>query len=54
MGFGRPIYDWGVPLLARGQEGRAILERFAELSRPYGTKVTIDGEVARVDLTPAA
>lgn len=54
MGFGRPIYDRGVPLLARGPEARAILERFAELSRPYGTKVAIDGDVAHIDLTPAA
>lgn len=54
MGFGRPIYDRGVPLLARGLEAKAILERFAELSRPYGTKVAIDGDIARIDLTSAA
>lgn len=54
MGFGRPIYDRGVPMLARGAEATAILERFAALSRPYGTRVVIDGETARIDLTPAA
>lgn len=32
----------GRPRLAEGEEGRTILERFAALSKPYGTTVDVD------------
>ena len=50
LGFGRPLFDRGLPTLAHGEDARRILERLAELSRPYGTRITIDGEVGRVEL----
>jgi poly-gamma-glutamate synthesis protein (capsule biosynthesis protein) len=33
----------GRPRLARGEEGRNILERFAALSKPFGTTIDVDG-----------
>jgi poly-gamma-glutamate synthesis protein (capsule biosynthesis protein) len=42
----------GRPRLASGEEGQAILNRFAELSRPFGTKVSVDGGSAHVPLGP--
>jgi hypothetical protein len=44
------VGDRGNPRLARGEEARAILHRLAELSRPYGTEIDIDGETGRVRL----
>jgi poly-gamma-glutamate synthesis protein (capsule biosynthesis protein) len=41
----------GRPRLAEGEEARAILERFAELSRPFGTTVSINGAAAHVSLS---
>ena len=40
----------GRPRLAGADEGRAILERFAALSQPFGTKVSINGASASVAL----
>jgi poly-gamma-glutamate capsule biosynthesis protein CapA/YwtB (metallophosphatase superfamily) len=40
----------GRPRLAEGAEGRAILDRFADLSRPFGTTVSIEGASASVVL----
>ncbi len=39
----------GRPRLAGADEGRAILERFAELSRPFGTELAGDGKSVRLD-----
>jgi hypothetical protein len=50
MGFGEPLDRRGTPRLAHGEEARAILEGLARLSAPYGTHVTIDGEVGRLRL----
>ncbi|HWM89268.1 MAG TPA: CapA family protein [Thermoanaerobaculia bacterium] len=49
LGYGRPLYERGIPALARGEDARRILEKVAELSRPYGTRMIIDGEVGRID-----
>ena len=38
----------GRPRLAGADEGRAILERFAELSRPFGTELASDGTSVRL------
>jgi poly-gamma-glutamate capsule biosynthesis protein CapA/YwtB (metallophosphatase superfamily) len=40
----------GRPRLAGAEEARSILERFAELSRPFGTTVSINGGSAAVAL----
>jgi poly-gamma-glutamate capsule biosynthesis protein CapA/YwtB (metallophosphatase superfamily) len=50
LGYGRPLFERGLPALARGEDARRILERLAELSRPYGTRIAIDGEVGRIEL----
>ena len=41
----------GLPRAAKGAQARHLLERFAELSKPYGTGVRITGETAAVALS---
>lgn len=48
LGLGEARYRRGRPRLASKEQGRAILDRFAALSKPYGT--TIDVEKSRVAL----
>jgi poly-gamma-glutamate capsule biosynthesis protein CapA/YwtB (metallophosphatase superfamily) len=43
----------GLPSPAKGDQGRYILERLAELSRPFGTTVEVKGEVAEIRLRGA-
>ena len=45
MGFGRPIPQRGRPLLAQGQVAHDILTWLQHVSEPFGTKITIDGEI---------
>jgi hypothetical protein len=40
----------GFPVVASGSAARAVLDRMAELSEPYGTKITVDGGIGRVTL----
>jgi poly-gamma-glutamate synthesis protein (capsule biosynthesis protein) len=40
----------GLPQPATGAKGRYILERLARLSRPFGTRIVIRGDSARVQL----
>ncbi len=40
----------GRPRLAGGEEAQSILKRFAELSRPFGTTLSINGGSAAVAL----
>jgi poly-gamma-glutamate capsule biosynthesis protein CapA/YwtB (metallophosphatase superfamily) len=40
----------GLPRVATGERAYAILQRLADLSRPFGTNVEINGEVAAVKL----
>ena len=47
LGFGLPRSRNGMPAPAKGS---AILERYAEMSKPYGTKMEINGNVATVIL----
>ena len=42
----------GIPAPATGEKARYILERLAELSRPYGTSVEIKGDKAVIRLNP--
>ena len=54
LGFGQPLYERGLPSLARGEEGREILEGFATLSKAYGTTVTVRDGVGVVELGKTA
>ncbi len=53
LGFGRPRGERGRPVLADASAARRILERLARLSEPFGTKITVDGTVGRVELLAA-
>jgi len=48
LGFGQPVYRRGQPRLADGDEAREILERFATLSRPFGTVIRIEHDCGYV------
>ncbi len=50
LGYGEPAFRRGLPHLAQGEHGNAILRRFAALSEPYGTRIRIDGDRAEVEL----
>jgi len=52
LGFGNPPHRRGRPKLAEGAEARAILEDFARLSRPFGTKIEIGDSVALLRAAP--
>ena len=40
----------GLPKPATGDQARYILERFADLSRPFGTKLEVNGDTAEIKL----
>ena len=49
--FPRPfIATRGLPKPALGEQAAYILERLAELSRPFGTTVVVKGDTAEIDL----
>jgi len=50
LGFGQPLWERGIPMLGRGDEAREILEHIADLSKPYGTAMTIEDGVGRIAL----
>lgn len=50
MGFGEPIHERGLPLLARGEAAASILQGLAKLSQPFGTEIEIADGVGRVRL----
>lgn len=50
LGWKEARHKRGRPRLAEGEEGRAILERFAGLSKPFGTTVEIGTQSATVAL----
>lgn len=45
LGYGRTLTQSGVPRLAAPEMARLILERLAGLSRPYGTRISIEGNI---------
>jgi poly-gamma-glutamate synthesis protein (capsule biosynthesis protein) len=45
MGFGRPIPQRGRPLLAQGQVAHETLEWLQHVSEPFGTQISIEGDV---------
>ena len=50
LGFKRPRYQRGRPLLAEGEEAREVLSLFQRLSAPFGTNIEIEGDVGVVRL----
>jgi poly-gamma-glutamate synthesis protein (capsule biosynthesis protein) len=48
LGYGRSLTQSGVPRLASPEMAREVLERLAVLSRPYGTQISIEGNVGVV------
>ncbi|MBV9834936.1 MAG: CapA family protein [Alphaproteobacteria bacterium] len=50
LGWKEARHKRGRPRLAEGEEGRTILERFAALSKPFGTAVEIGPQSATVAL----
>jgi hypothetical protein len=40
----------GLPSPATGEQARYILERLADLSRPFGTKIEVKGDAAEIRL----
>lgn len=54
LGHRRPVSQRGLPRLAAGDHGAAILARFARLSEPFKTRFTQQGDRAVVDLTSSA
>ena len=40
-------YAEGRPMLAHGENARRIIERLQRLSAPYGTEITMDGDIGR-------
>jgi hypothetical protein len=39
-----------LPKLATGEQAQYILERLADLSRPFGTTVVVNGDMAEIKL----
>jgi len=50
LGWKEARHRRGRPRLAEGEEARSILDRFAALSKPYGTTIKVDGTTASVVL----
>jgi poly-gamma-glutamate synthesis protein (capsule biosynthesis protein) len=48
VGYGKPRWQQGRPVLADGEVAQEILERYQRLSKPFGTNVSIDGNVGIV------
>lgn len=54
LGYGERLTRSGTPRLASPPVARRILERLQRVSKPYGTSITIDGDVGVIRLTPAS
>jgi poly-gamma-glutamate capsule biosynthesis protein CapA/YwtB (metallophosphatase superfamily) len=50
LGYGKPRWQAGRPLLAEGDVAREILERYQRLSKPFGTRVQVQGNVGLIRL----
>lgn len=50
LGFGKPLYERGLPTIARGEKAVEILTGLAALSKPFGTTITIEDGVGRIVL----
>ena len=49
-GYGKPRWQQGRPVLADGDVAREILDRYQRLSKPFGTRVQITGNVGLIRL----
>ncbi|WP_227779088.1 CapA family protein [Haladaptatus pallidirubidus] len=50
LGYEQPRPRRGRPVLATETKASEILETAVSLSEPYGTEITIDGEIGRIDV----
>ena len=50
LGLGKPRQQYGTPMLADSGKAKAIVERMARLSEPYGTKISFEQRVGVVSL----
>jgi poly-gamma-glutamate synthesis protein (capsule biosynthesis protein) len=50
LGYGDTVLRRGRPQRAHGELAHSILTRYADLSRPFGTELSIDGDHALVTL----
>ena len=50
MGFGRPIPQRGRPVLAEGPIAQGTLKWLQDVSQPFGTEITIEGDVGYIRL----
>ena len=48
VGYGKPRWQQGRPVLADGEVAQEILERYQRLSKPFGTRVDIADNVGIV------
>jgi poly-gamma-glutamate synthesis protein (capsule biosynthesis protein) len=44
LGFGRPVPQRGRPVLAEGKVAQEVLDWLRELSKPFGTRIDIEGD----------
>ena len=49
-GYGKPRWQQGRPMLAEGDVAKEILDRYQRLSKPFGTRVQIRGNVGVIRL----
>ena len=50
MGYGRPIPQRGRPVLAEGPIAQETLKWLQDVSKPFGTEITIEGDVGMIRL----
>ena len=50
LGFQRPPYQQGRPLLAEGEVSERVLERFQKRSQPFGTEIKIEDNVGLIQV----
>ncbi len=50
LGFQRPLYQQGRPVLAEGEVTERVLERFERLSQPFGTEIKIENNVGLIQV----
>lgn len=53
MGLDAPISQKGIPRMATGKVARRILEKLQMLSKPFGTTITIEGDVGVIRVAAA-
>lgn len=54
LGFDKPLSRVGVPSLARGEIAQRVLQHLQKVSAPFGTTITINGDVGVIRVAPPA